>query len=372
MATGPGPRRARPRVEDWQRRARLAQRHRLTAATRARDVEGAVDAVVGLHATDAATVFLSAAARTVQSGPAQIEQALYDRNTLVRMTGMRRTVFVFPVDLAPAILVSTSRPLALRDRAALLRLLEVHLGWTSVQLAELEDAVIAAVGERGEATGGELAVDVPALRMKITPSVTPGAPLQSISMRVLYNLAMTGRIVRRRPVGRWTSSQYRWALGPGHGDVDPGQARADLVSRYLAQYGPATEADVKWWTGWTVTHTRAALSDQGAVEVDLNGGVGYVVPDDLEAAPVPEPWVALLPALDCTAMGWKHRDWYLAADHITVLFDRSGNIGPTVWCDGRIVGGWAQRRDGRVVYRLLTDVGAEARAAIEAEAGRLG
>ncbi|GEL19612.1 hypothetical protein PA7_34490 [Pseudonocardia asaccharolytica DSM 44247 = NBRC 16224] len=53
------------------------------------------------------------------------------------------------------------------------------------------------------------------------------------------------------------------------------------------------------------------------------------------------------------------------------MFDHSGNIGPTVWWDGRIVGSWGQRRDGEVVVRLLEDVGAEAQAAVEAAAGRL-
>ena len=56
--------------------------------------------------------------------------------------------------------------------------------------------------------------------------------------------------------------------------------------------------------------------------------------------------MALLPALDPTAMGWAQRSWYVGEHHAS-LFDRSGNIGPTVWIDGRIVGGWAQRRAAR-------------------------
>ena len=74
--------------------------------------------------------------------------------------------------------------------------------------------------------------------------------------------------------------------------------------------------------------------------------------DDVEPAGDPGPWVALLPALDPTPMGWQQRDWFLGP-HGPALFDRSGNIGPTVWVDGRIVGGWAQRRDGEVAVRLL-------------------
>ena len=54
------------------------------------------------------------------------------------------------------------------------------------------------------------------------------------------------------------------------------------------------------------------------------------------------PWVALLPGLDSTVMGWKERAWFLGG-HQHALFDVNGNAGPTVWCNGRIVGGWAHR-----------------------------
>jgi hypothetical protein len=69
-------------------------------------------------------------------------------------------------------------------------------------------------------------------------------------------------------------------------------------------------------------------------------------------------------------MGWQARDWYLGG-HKAALFDTSGNAGPTIWADGRIVGGWAIRPDGEVVTKLLEDVGREASQAVDAEAGRL-
>ena len=104
------------------------------------------------------------------------------------------------------------------------------------------------------------------------------------------------------------------------------------------------------------------------MEVDLDGEVGLVLAGD--EAPVttrragPEPWVALLPGLDPTPMGWTARDWYLGP-HKPRVFDRSGNVGPTVWMDGRIVGGWAQRKDGEVVTQLLEDVGRERAAEVD-------
>lgn len=91
--------------------------------------------------------------------------------------------------------------------------------------------------------------------------------------------------------------------------------------------------------------------------------------DDLDPVAAPEPWAALLPALDPTPMGWQSRSWYLGP-HAPTLFDRSGNVGPTLWWDGRIVGGWAQRKNGEIVYRLLEDVGTDAEALIAAEVRR--
>lgn len=106
------------------------------------------------------------------------------------------------------------------------------------------------------------------------------------------------------------------------------------------------------------------------MEVDLDGEPGVVLADDLEPVAEPAPWVALLPALDPTAMGWAARDWYVGG-HREALFDRSGNIGPTVWSDGRVVGAWAQRASGEVVTRLFEDVGSDKAAAVEREAAGL-
>jgi hypothetical protein len=82
------------------------------------------------------------------------------------------------------------------------------------------------------------------------------------------------------------------------------------------------------------------------------------------------PFAALLPALDTTVMGWTERHWFLGS-HGPQVFDRSGNAGPTVWWDSRVVGGWTQRKSGEVVYRLLEDVGTDAVRAVDREVERL-
>jgi hypothetical protein len=97
---------------------------------------------------------------------------------------------------------------------------------------------------------------------------------------------------------------------------------------------------------------------------------GVVLADDLEPTPSPPPHPMLLPGLDSTVMGWQARDWF-PGEHAKALFDRTGNAGPTVWWAGRVVGGWTQRADGEVVFRLLEDAGQAAADQIAAHAARL-
>jgi hypothetical protein len=294
------------------------------------------------------------------------------------MLAMRRTMWVFPVELAGIAQAAATDSVAARERKRLEQMVTAG-GITDdvpTWLAEAERATLAALTARGEATGAELSKDVPQLREQFVFGVgTKWEGTQSVATRLLLLLAAEAKIVRARPRGSLISSQYRWTaleswLPGGLPAWEHEPARAELVRRWLSAFGPATVADVKWWTGWTLGKARRALAEVGAVEVELDGEPGVVLADDLEPAGPVEPWVALLPALDPTAMGWAGRAWYLGK-HGTALFDRSGNVGPTVWSDGRIVGGWAQRKDGEVVFRLLEDIGSQAVSAVEAEAERL-
>ncbi|TKG70404.1 winged helix DNA-binding domain-containing protein [Prauserella endophytica] len=360
-----------------ERRARLGVRHRLARSARAGTPEDVAESLLALHATDPGSVYLAAAARMAEPEVRAVEHALYERRSLVRMLGMRRTMFVVPAEVAPLVQAGCAVDIERKQR----RLLLQHLEQTGIPgldawLRDVEDATVRALETRGTAHATQLAEDEPRLRTEIV--MAQGKPYESrgyVTNRVLFLLAVSGRIVRGRPRGTWLSTQYEWApaekwLPGGLGDLDPAAARVELARRWLGAFGPAQVSDLVWWTGWTARQAKQALAALDTVAVDMDGIPGIVLADDAGPVPEPEPWVALLPALDPTAMGWAERGWFVG-EHRAALFDRTGNIGPTVWSDGRIVGGWAQRPDGEVVVRLLEDPGAEAVAAIEAEAARL-
>jgi hypothetical protein len=243
-------------------------------------------------------------------------------------------------------------------------------------LKRAEKKTLDALEDREQATARELTAVVPELRAKLHfGEGTTWAGSVGVSTRVLFLLAAEGRVVRGRPLGTWTSGQYRWSrietwLGRALPSIDRADACAELLGRWLRAVGPGTTTDIRWWMGWTAKLTSETLRAIEAVEVELDEGTGWALPDDLEPVERPEPWVALLPGLDSTVMGWKDRAWYLG-EHGAELFDRNGNAGPTVWANGRVVGGWAQADDGEIVVELLEPVDARTNRRIERERDRL-
>ena len=366
------------KIDVAERRRRLAVRHAL--ARPADSVLGIARSLVALHSTDPATVYLSLRARAGGPiTPADIEDSLYERRELARMLAMRRTMFVVPVESVPVVQASTTNRIARDQRARLL----VHLrdladvADPDPWLAEVEKSVLGLFAQRrAPVAAAELSAAEP--RLKTTLRMAEGkayAANPNITSRVLLVLAAQGHIIRGKPIGTWLSQQYRWSLiedwlPAKPAAVDEPTAKAELARQWLTTFGPAPISDFKWWTGWTMTQARQALAAVAAVEVDLGTGPGFVLPDDLGTTEDPGDWVALLPALDPTVMGWAERSWFLG-DHKSSLFDTNGNAGPTVWRSGKVVGAWAQRPSGEIALKLLEDVGEEAAAAISAEAGHV-
>jgi hypothetical protein len=373
---------APPHFSVGERRARIGVRHRLATDARAGCAEEIAASLVAVHSTDAGSVFLAMWARLADRAAlaSDVERALYDERTLLRLMAMRRTMFVVDRTVAPVVHAACSLTVAARERAKLLKFMEEN-GVGGVRraawLAKAEASALEALTSRGELTATELAESDPRLGAELV--LSRGAKYEArvkMASRVLTVLAAEGRIVRARPRGSWTSTQFRWAAmedwaGAPLDELPAVEAEAVLAVRWLRAYGPASADDLRWWTGWTGGQTKRALAQDGVVACVLEDGEpGVVLADDVEPVGALAPWVALLPALDATPMGWKRRDFYLGA-HAERLFDVNGNVAPTVWADGRIVGGWARRPDGEIAFGLLEDIGAEASAAVAAEAGAL-
>lgn len=360
-----------------ERRTRLARRHFLAEPTDQRVAEVA-GSFVGLHATDPATPYLSLWARRHGFRVADLDASLYEDRTVVKHLAMRRTLWVFDAGDLPAVQSAASDRVAANERRKLMADV-VKAGIAAdgeAWMKEASGAVLAHLREHRYASARELRAALPQLAG--TYDAAPGKPWGGegpISPRVLTVLGVEGHTVRGPNEGTWTTSRPKWTamaqwLGKTPDPVDHDAARARLIRTWLRTFGPASVHDVKWYFGHTLTWARDGLRDVCAVEVDVGGTPGFVLPDDLEPEPACDRWCALLPGLDVTTMGWQDKDWYLG-QHRTLVFDRNGNGGPTAWCDGRIVGGWTQDADGRVVLQLVEKVDTRASKALVRKATEL-
>jgi len=361
-----------------ERRNRLGHRHFLGTDDDPGTLVQMTAALIGWHATDPATPYLSLQARLPGFSVADLDRELYQKRSVVKHLAMRRTLWLVTAAALPVLQPGSSDRVADNERRRLIA--DVERAGVAVDGAKWLDDACAAVLRHLDSTESASTNELRSALTELTGTYDPAPGKRwggetHLAPRVLTVAAASGDIVRGPNQGTWTISRHRWVgterwLGTRPVPVTPGTARDDLIRAWLWAFGPATITDIRWWFGTTLTAVRQGLADIGAVEVDVHGTPGWVLADDLDPTPPPKPWAALLPGLDVTTMGWSQRAWYLG-EHRPHIFDRNGNGGPTAWWNGRIVGGWNQDGDGRVRLQLVEDPGRTARTALTRKADEL-
>ena len=310
-------------------------------------------------------MYLSVLARSSTTSLGEVAAAMYERRSLVRWLAMRRTVFLVPYDDVPLVQAAAGDAVAATLRTRLTNQLERNGtdppidGDAATWVDSLARRTEQVLRQRGRATGVELGDHEPGLRTRILARAASDRP-QKVTTSLLTMLGAQGRIVRSTPTGAWTSRHHTWEHADewwpdGFPVLDVDDAQRELARRWLRRFGPATVEDLRWWTGWNKSTVGRALAALPIEEVDLHGTPGIDLPPDesdgVGGDDAQPPGAALLPALDATAMGWKHREWYLAVEP-DAIFDRGGNIGPSVWWDGEIIGSLGRHRDRRDPHRM--------------------
>jgi hypothetical protein len=160
------------------------------------------------------------------------------------------------------------------------------------------------------------------------------------------------------------------------------EATMHIVRQYLRSFGPATEADIAWWTGLGEVSAHIALQHMRGevIRVQLTGRtssdfwmIGTEVEASRRAPPVQQPVVNLLPSHDPYLLGYKERDRYVEPRHADRAFDQTGNVTSTILLNGRISGVWDLIADNCLVKLFLfDDVNDDTRQAIESAAQQIG
>ena len=366
-------------VSDAERRARLGRRHGLAPEHRFADIGTATSAMTAWHATEEPSIHLAIGARVPGARVADVDSALTVDRALVRQLSMRRTLFALDRRLLPAAIAGPGHRIAGSERRRLVR----EVGAAGVRadpagwLADVEAQVVSAL--HGQLlTSGQLREQIPEVAGRVPVAVgTKWGQDVPLAPRVLTILAADGRVARGPNAGHWRLAKPTWTamsswLGTEPLLPDEPTAYAQLVGSWLTTFGPGTEADLVWWFGATKGAVRAALTILGAVPVALEDGtLAWLHAGDIDPVGPTDPWAALLPTLDPSTMGWRGRDFYLHARDVPYVFDSVGNAAPTVWVDGRIVGGWTQDDEGHVTLMLRCALGDRQTELVATEVARL-
>ncbi len=133
-------------------------------------------------------------------------------------------------------------------------------------------------------------------------------------------------------------------LPAGAGMLPVEEPLREFAWRFLAAYGPATQADFKRWSGLGVAQVKAAWEAISPVCVPLMLPEGEALLlerhlDRLEAAPA-EPTVRLLPRYDNYLLGYQSRAFMVADDFAKRVHPGGGLIRTCLSVDGEAKANW--------------------------------
>lgn len=374
--------------------AHFVLRQNYLAAGQAAEVGHLVNGLIGLPAEPADTPYLAAHARLAQFNPAQLDTALYHQRTLLQSILMRSTSYLVLAEHYPLWYAATARQRN-QDANSEYRL----WGLDPVEVDQLEKAIM----ELGDwpATVETIAARLPSPLIRELSQTSRGGRVTTISNVALVlrwltakgilgasptlnknlsgSASLTGFYdpIVYAPLTRWYPNLNLSAL------PDEATAQAELVRAYLTAFGPATEADISFWTGFGKSETAravGALADQTTLTL-VEGIPGMLLllkeqADALQSTLSPtEPVINVLPADDpFTTAHRASRSRYFNDQKLQrFVFSSSGSAQPTIVVNGQIVGTWERSAEhNRLTWQLLTEVSADLLPFIETEIERAG
>jgi hypothetical protein len=153
---------------------------------------------------------------------------------------------------------------------------------------------------------------------------------------------------------------------------DPVEARAEIVRRYLAAFGPASRQDIDAWSMMRQPQIRPALERLEPLRRfrDENGRELLDIPRaPLPDAETPAP-VRFLPRWDNVLLSFADRTRVLPEEYRKKVISVGGDVKQTFLVDGLVAGLW-EVEDGRVALEPFSKLSRATRKELEEEAARL-
>jgi hypothetical protein len=181
-----------------------------------------------------------------------------------------------------------------------------------------------------------------------------------------YALRLQGRIVHSPGSSLWRGTQRPSFVAVDYQEVDPEPARALLVRRYLAAFGPATRADISKWSGMRVRDFAAFLDGLRRFRDEQGGELYDVSRASLPPGDSPAP-ARFLPKWDNTLLD---RARLLPEEYRAAVVRSNADVEQTFLVDGLVAGTW-RFRDGRLTTAPFAPLPRATKRGLEDEAARL-
>ncbi len=319
------------------------------AVQQATDLTELVDRLVGLPALPPVTPLLAARARVVKFTPKDLHSPALATSLL-----MRNALYSVP---SHRFLVWYAATVRQRNQAlnAELRLWGIQ---QNQEIEQLANTVLAVIDDRPVAEADVLArlPDDAVTRLSQTSRGGKESTTTNVALALRWLLSR-GQLVadnlsedwqRPRPVFERTSHRYpNYNLSGMPSEAD---AQQSLVRAYLSAFGPATEADISFWTGLgkseTARATGALAAETTLTMVEGIPGMLLLLKNQAEAlqsCKLPaQPVLSILPADDpyLTAHRASRGRYTTDPAHARHIFSSSGAAKPSILMGGQIVGWW--------------------------------
>jgi len=311
----------------------VLRKQHLTRDSKINDIVQIVTNIGGLHATSATSPFLSLFSRAKKFEKADFSKELSHRKSLARIRYVRNTVYILPKDFIPLAFAATSRLGGMTS--------ERHyrnFGFSPRDYDRVSRKILDILRGRGLSTKEIRG------KLRTTRNIAP-----------LVNLMCDrGLLIRGLSKQGWKSILHTYFRFVDYYpdlnlmDIEEEEAREIVIKQYISSFGPVTEEDITWWTGFPIKQVRKILGklekDFSTVEISGLEGCFFLLSSELEPLRSLEfprtPVVNLLPYLDPYLMGYKRRERYLDPQRYEMIFDRSGNATSAILLDGQVIGLW--------------------------------
>lgn len=309
------------------------RKQHLTEDTKSEDIIQIVRDIVGLHATGSTTPYLSLFARTNHFTRTQLEEELYQKKNLAKIRFVRKTVYILPREFLPVAYTALNSIVEIASER-----FSGYMGINREQYSILSKSILELLGQGGKST----------IEIKKALDTT-------LNISSIVNLMCDqGLLIRGKPKSGWKSNLHTYYLFQDYfpnldlKSFDAEKAKKVLVQQYLASFGPVTENDIAWWTGFPKRDIGKVLDslDDTIQYIRISGIEGdYLILSPEEYAvksiePLDTIEVSLLPGLDPYMMGYKNRERYLSPKNYEYIYDRGGNATSTLLINGEVAGVW--------------------------------